>query len=264
MHPEPGVATRRAFGSKGEPVPLDGGEGLTFRVGDLVVKRVHDESEAAWTQQLMSQVRQEGFRIPEPVPAVDGLWVHEGWTASRFVEGLRRAAPDWAFIVDAGLCFADAVERVRIGGGDVLARRTHRWAIADRVAWGQEHVQLTSPAAEVLTSISGMLGGPSDESHFVHGDLTGNVHLDGAGAAVILDVSPYLRPRRWAAAIVTADAVLWHGADPQLARLFASTPADADLLGRALIFRMVAEQLAGQPRHGALLDPYRSVLSVLA
>lgn len=92
--------------------------------------------------------------------------------------------------------------------------------------------------------------------------MSGNVFLDPAGVPVILDVSPYLRPRRWAAAIVTADAVLWNGASVSLAASFASEP-DRDLLGRALIFRLVAEQLADNPRHGALLEPYRRLLSAL-
>jgi hypothetical protein len=77
---------------------------------------------------------------------------------------------------------------------------------------------------------------------------------------VVLDVSPYLRPRRWAAAIVIADAVLWNGADPELAESFASVVPDRDLLGRALAYRLVAEQLAERPRHGADLRPYVTLL----
>jgi 1,2-phenylacetyl-CoA epoxidase catalytic subunit len=79
----------------------------------------------------------------------------------------------------------------------------------------------------------------------------------------VLDFSPYLRPRRWAAAIVIADAVLWHGAEPSLAASFAVNESGCDLLGRALIFRMVAEQLAAGCRDDAHLDPYRRVLSIL-
>jgi hypothetical protein len=102
------------------------------------------------------------------------------------------------------------------------------------------------------------------EHHFVHGDLSGNVFADPTGTPVILDVSPYLRPREWAAAIVTADAVLWNGADLSLAETFAGDDVRRDLFGRALLFRMVAEQLAVDTRHGALLAPYREVLTRLA
>jgi hypothetical protein len=97
----------------------------------------------------------------------------------------------------------------------------------------------------------------------VHGDLTGNVYLDPSGAPVILDFSPYLRPRRWAVAIVFGDAVLWNGADLSLAASFATDPTDRDLFGRALIFRLVAEQVADNPRHEAHLQPYRDVLFAL-
>ncbi len=97
----------------------------------------------------------------------------------------------------------------------------------------------------------------------MNGDLTGNVHLDRSGTPVVLDFSPYLRPREWAVAIVIADAVLWNRAGLSLARSFARPAPGRDLLGRALIFRMVAEQLATDPRHGAHLDPYRRVLAAL-
>jgi hypothetical protein len=39
---------------------------------------------------------------------------------------------------------------------------------------------------------------------------------------------------------------------------------DRDLLGRAMVFRLIAEQLADKPRHGALLEPYRGLLAALS
>jgi hypothetical protein len=79
---------------------------------------------------------------------------------------------------------------------------------------------------------------------------------------VVLDFSPYLRPREWGEAIVVADAVLWNGAALVLAQSFAATARGRDLLGRALLFRLVAEQLAAEPRHGGQLGAYRRTLSV--
>jgi hypothetical protein len=165
-------------------------------------------------------------------------------------------------VTAAGLLFADAAESVR-DRGDVLSRRTHRWAVADRVAWGEDRIDLPREASKVCDGISILLDTPAPERHFVHADLSGNVYLDHAGVPVVLDVSPCLRPRRWAAAIVVADAVLWYGADAALATRFASDPADRDLFARAMMFRMVAEQLASDPRHGASLEPYRDVLATM-
>ena len=164
-----------------------------------------------------------------------------------------------------GLRFGDAAKRARPSDTGALRRRTHRWAVADRIAWGEAATDLSPQAEEMRQALTALLiPGRRSVDHLVHGDLSGNVFVDPAGVPVILDVSPYLRDRRWATAIVIADAVLWNGADPSMARRFAHRPDDRDLLGRALIFRLVAEQLANEPRHGAMLEPYRRVHRTLA
>lgn len=253
-----------AFGALGDPVALDGGEGLSWRAGAVVVKRLHDIDETEWTQSLLARVVPDGFRIPEPIASRSGDWVHQGWSASAFIDGLRPAAPAWLDIAEAGMRFGDAAEAVRAGdGADVLSRRRHRWAVADRVAWGEAQLTLDDAAMRVYARIEALLGDTPAGEHFVHGDLSGNVFVDRSGTPVILDVSPYLRPREWATAIVIADAVLWNGAGVRLASTYASDGPHRDLLGRALLFRLIAEQLADDPRHGAFLVPYDAVLHAL-
>jgi uncharacterized protein (TIGR02569 family) len=259
--PPAGVLT--AFGVDGDVVAVAGGEGLSFKVADIVLKRVHDADEAAWTQALLLEIEQTGFRIAEPRSTATGGWVQDGWTASAFVAGLRPAAPDWDRIAEAGLRFTDAAEGVRTGGDEILSRRTHRWAVADRVAWHEAEVVLDPEASAIQDAISVLLRDPGADKQLVHADLSGNVFVDPSGGPVILDVSPCLRPRRWGSAIVVADAVLWNGADVRLAVAFASNPVDRDLFGRALLFRMVAEQLGPHAGRGATLTPYRRVLAAL-
>jgi hypothetical protein len=201
-----------SFGVDHEPIALAGGEDVTFRAGNIVLKRVHDAAEAEWTQDLVARIEPDGFRVAKPVPTADGQWVHDRWSATEFIPGLGPAAPRWNDIVQWGLRFGDAAERERSADSTVLDNRTHRWAIADRVAWADADVP---------------------------------------------------RHRRWAAAVVVADAVVWNGAGASLAREFAATAEDRDLLARALIFRLVAEQLAADPRHGGVLEPYRAIHAAL-
>jgi uncharacterized protein (TIGR02569 family) len=209
---EPSKDVLAAFGVHGRPSRLVGGQGETFRAADLVSKPVLDIAETEWIQALLDAVEPDGFTTAAPVAANDGRWVYAGWAANRFVAGLRPATPAWPLIMDTGLRFCDAVERARTGGEAALASRTHRWAVADRVAWAEAVVELSSEASDVLSQISELLDRPRQDRQFVHGDLSGNVFLDGDGTPVVLDVSPYLRPREWAAAIVAADPVLWNGA----------------------------------------------------
>ena len=239
---------------------LVGGEGVAFRVGDIVLKWTRDAREAAWVQGLLARLGPEGYRIADPVATLEGEWTHDGWTASAFIADLRPAAPAWEAIAEVGLRFADDAEPERDTGREALSRRTHRWAVADRVAWGAAEVDLSAEATAIVDRLGALLAETEPGEHVVHGDLSGNVFFDPSDVPVILDVSPYLRPRRWGSALVVADAVLWNGEPPSLAESFAADALDLDLLGRALIFRLVAEQMADDPRHGALLGPYQRLL----
>jgi len=94
-------ATLAAFGTTAHPVPLAGGSGPAFRVGEVVLKAVEDPAEAAWTQALLASVHSDGFTIPTPVATDRGEWIHNGWAASTFLDDLTPLAPDWARVMAA-------------------------------------------------------------------------------------------------------------------------------------------------------------------
>ena len=259
----PSAAVQRAFGVNGSADALAGGQGTAYRVEDVVLKVVDDADETAWTSELLTRVRPDGFRVCAPVATGDGRWVHDGWAASRFIPGLQPMAPRWRDVIEAGLRFCEAAEHARRDDDAALANRTHRWAIADRVTWGEQPARLAGDAAELFREISAGFEPSTGSVQFIHGDLTGNVFIDEDGTPVILDVSPYLRPHGWAAAIVVCDALLWHDADLDLVD---AIPADGrrDLLLRALAFRFLADEFARistgrQPEYGR----YRAVVRSL-
>jgi uncharacterized protein (TIGR02569 family) len=260
----PPAAVLRKFGAANTPVPLAGGEGHTWRAGDMVVKRVHDEAEAAWCQELLAGLTLAGFRIPPPVAASDGRWVVDRWTACRYVDGLRDGRPRWPEILEAGARLHRALPAPDETARRVLGRREHRWAIADRVAWDAESAPL-SPGAEALhQAITRRMVALDLEQQLVHGDLTGNVCFDEDGTPVVLDFSPYVRPLCYADAIVVADAMLWERAGPELFDLLTPGAVGIQVLLRALVFRLVAEDLGTAPRHHKELGPFRRVLTWLA
>jgi len=80
----------------------------------------------------------------------------------------------------------------------------------------------------------------------------------------VLDFSPYVRPLCYADAIVVADAMLWERAGPELFDLLTPGAVGIQVLLRALVFRLVAEDLGTAPRHHKELGPFRRVLTWLA
>jgi hypothetical protein len=94
------------------------------------------------------------------------------------------------------------------------------------------------------------------------------VFVDEDGVPVAVDFAPGGRSPGYAAAVVVADAVVWHRAEPALVERIGLPPPARALVARALRFRLVAEQLALadgiRPAHGAETGPYRRVLAQLA
>ena len=224
-----------------------------------MLKAVDDAAESAWTQDLLARIEPDGFRLPRPAAteAGPGSTTAGSRQLSSATSGRSRLIGQ---LSHRGLRFGDAAEGVRDGGEETLDRRTHRWAVADRVAWGEADPSFGDEAQDLRLEISAGLGPPASARHFVHGDLSGNVFVGPDGVAVILDVSPYLRPHRWAEAIVIMDAVLWHGAGRDLVQTFTHDQA-ADLLRRALLFRLAAEALA--PAGPVDIARYRRAMTTL-
>ena len=231
-----------AFGARGEPEPLAGGEGTSWRVGDVVLKplqRYSSVEEAEFHAALFESIETDGFRVPRQRCARDGSLVVDGWTAAEHLPG-RHEARRWADIVAVGERLHEAVAHVPRPA--FVARRTDRWAIGDRVAWGELpvedflHVKHLGRLAAALRPV----GAPSQ---LVHGDLTGNVLFHPTLPPAVIDFAPYWRPVAFASAVVVGDALLWEGADETLLERVSHIDDFGQYLLRALIYRAVVDRM---------------------
>jgi len=255
----PPPAVRDAFRVSGPVHRLEGGDETSVRVADVVLKQVMNPTLANWTQELLAETEHDAIEVPAPLRSHQGEWVVDGWVATKFVPELRSGLGRWAEVADAGREFHASIAG-RAGGIDPVLARTDRWAEADRFVWEELDLELSGEAGELIERLRAQANPGGLPAQVIHGDLTGNVFFDADDQPVILDFSPLVRPPTYAIAIVAADALLWHSADPAV---LAATSVAADALARAILFRLVSEQLAVAPRHGARLDDHRRVLNLL-
>ena len=241
-----------AFSLRGVAVPLPGGEGHSVRVGAAVLKPVENGAETTWASELLSSVEESGFRLARPVKASDGRWVVDGWSASRFVDGEVGPGGRWAELLSAARALHAALRSA--AQPTFLAGRTHRWAIADRVAWGEARVEPLPEVAPLLSRLEAALRPVTSPCQLVHGDLSGNVLFADAQLLAIIDFSPYWRPASYADAIVAVDGLLWFDAGRDVLELAWSSQDFPQMLLRALIFRLVAFNEAARGAADEVLD----------
>ena len=233
----PSAAVLDAFGVRGRPELLEGGQGTTWRVDGLVLKPVADAAEHAWLCTVYAGWSAPDVDVPRPVPAPDGGWSHLGWGAHVHLPGATaRVADDPAWFRSACDAFHDAVADLAVPA--FLDRRQDPWSVADRLVdqRGPYPEQARGFAEACLAGVP-VASGPRQ---VVHGDLTGNVLRRGDRPAVI-DWPAYHWPREAALAVVLTDALCWHGAPVEI--LGDWDDVGGDHLRRALAWRVVTRAL---------------------
>jgi len=244
-----------AFGVVGEPAPVEGGRGSSWRAGDLVLKPADlSAPELEWQAEVLASISHDGFRVPLPRRARDGSLVVASWCAHEAFEG-RHQERRWAEVVTVGERFHAALSEIPRPG--FIARRRDPWAVGDRVAWGE------LPTAEFahikhLSRLGASLRPIEAPSQLVHGDLTGNVLFDDHLPPAVIDFSPYWRPAPFASAIVVADALVWEGADETILGAVKHVEDFDQYLLRALIYRTATDRLfrPDDPDRPDDADPY--------
>lgn len=237
---EPSLPPRHvlaAFGSAGDLVPLAGGRGLAWRVGDLVFKPADLAlDEIAWQADVLPTVDSPEVRLSFPQRTVHGELVVDGWTAWSYLPGEHREGR-WSEVIAVGDRFHEAI--AGLARPAFIAARTDPWAIGDRVAWGEAPIEPYRDVPHVARLAA--IRRPVDiGSQLIHGDLSGNVLFSEELPPAVIDLSLYWRPAAFASAIVVADALVWEGADESLLEAVVDVDDFGQMLVRALLYRLVA------------------------
>jgi uncharacterized protein (TIGR02569 family) len=237
------MAVLRAYGLDAPAVPLAGGQHTAWRTGAAVLKPLDMHPAAVqWQGEVLRRLDGgEAFRISTPLQATDGRWTVAGWTAWRYQPGAH-AAGRWQDIISVGRLLHTALRAEP--KPDFLSSRTDRWAIGDRVAWGELPPDRYAEASQ-LRELFALLRPVQQDNQLIHGDLTGNVLFHEHEPPLVIDLAPYWRPALFASAIVVADALVFEGAGPALVQPLLADPEFPQFLLRALIYRLVTDRLAG-------------------
>jgi uncharacterized protein (TIGR02569 family) len=232
-----------AFGLAGPPRVMSGGTRPAYRVGDVVLKQLHQTSLEnshsldlfSWLAPSLRDVTERGFRLAKPIPTKDGDWLAaDGWTAWTYVEGGPATA------LDVPNCI-DAIRALHAALRDVpphphLAANNTVFGRADRACWDARPVKVDPRIDSLLDALYRLrrpVVGLSDQ--LIHGDLNpGNILVAPGLPPAFIDVAPFWRPVEFALGMFAN----WIGpreGNPAILEHFRAVPAFDQMLVRAAI-----------------------------
>jgi uncharacterized protein (TIGR02569 family) len=256
------AATLAAFALAGPAVPLPGGEGRSFRAGDLVLRRENADEvgEAAWRADLFAGIRADGFRVPRPVRTAAGGWIAPGgWTAWTFVEGRPATGADAPAAARAAAAFHAAL--AAIPRPEHLAQRDSLYDRADQWAWSEPPTRIDEPFAGLVARLVAVRRPlPDLPDQLIHGDLNpDNILIAPGRPPAIIDLAAYWRPAAFGAAI----AAYWLGPyrdDASVLSAFVHVPHLDQLLVRAGLRMLLS---AWQFGHTQDIERYRTATEII-
>lgn len=223
------------FGADGTLEPFAGGEEMSWKSGNIVLKPYQNEEEAIWSADFMNLIKENGFRVARPVKGKHGSWVYRGWTASRFVEGKEDKGRFFEKI-EISNTFHKAIEGV--GRPSFIDNRYSPYVVAEKMTWGEIPLIWSPQLEEVLSLLVRALKPLQLKNQLIHGDLTGNILFHDVLLPAIIDMTPYWRPARFATAVIIVDSLVWDKVPITTLNDIENTEEMNQLLLRAAIWRI--------------------------
>jgi hypothetical protein len=232
---------------------LSGGQGKAVRYDDLVLKPCENPIEWTGLAPLLASLQSVDYRVAHPIRYPNGEWVLDGWMVTELLEG----EPGYAGREAEALSACDAIHRdlsrayVAPGTPEWLEANDSCWSRADLIAWGElppdRHVHAdTRRALADLCKHVHPLADPVPQ--IAHGDPGGdNLLFSEHAPPGIIDFSAYWRPSGYAVAMMLSDGVAWEGSSVETLELVAERTDMAQLLLRAVCFRLAVSDLFSGP-----------------
>jgi uncharacterized protein (TIGR02569 family) len=232
-----------------------------WRVGSAALKRVDHHDAVEWVSGLLaSRDSGEGFRLPHPIPAKNGSWIVDGWSASTWLSG-EEDGSRWRQILQTGELFHDWLADVERPAW--LDEIDDPWRRSDHAAWGEQPADVGAEFVHLIEELTAMRQPVSAKSQLVHGDLTGNVLFSEGMAPGIIDLSLYWRPPGYAAAIGAVDCFEWESVGTEALDRAAARADGQQLLVRAALFRIIRSGMDYPANPEPRLDVHRRTVSAI-
>lgn len=225
-----------AFGLPHTAVPLAGGQGSSWRVGDFVLKPNEESYEGISI--MVNQLEPIGFRVSYHHPTLSGSYTYNGWGCTKFEawkEVTGRIQEKYAVALSLHDLFWAIQRPTDWHPSDSPWSRAHEFVWWERELPDNIHPEIYQTIQEVVKHTKPI----SFTNQIIHGDLCGNILFHETLPPVVIDFSLDYRPREYAEAILIADSIAWENGGEEAYSLL--PPNSEQMLLRACLFRLATK-----------------------
>lgn len=235
----PTLATAKAFGSSIIPIPLPGGQGTSFRSGDIILKPADSNDFDGWESELFNSIQvSEKVRFARPIKSKEGKWICEGYVAWRYLEG-QHVRGEYGRKINASLAYHNLLSS--IPKPDWLDEPKNPWGAANKVAWQEIDADYDAKFMRLINQITPHIETMQLPYQLIHGDLAGNFLLSKGFPPAIIDFSPAWAPIGFGEGVMLCDAIVWEDAELEDLMPFRNIPQLEQFAWRGAL-RRIAEQ----------------------
>ena len=244
-----------AFGCEGSVQSLAGGEGNSVRVGGCVFKPIENEARYSWACDLLLRPNPKDLRIYQPLRAITGSFVFNGWGASTYEPG-DLVHGRWDEKLQVCRSFHVHLNQLEYSS---MPPSNDRWTKAHEIAWQIEKLpsSVEKEIAEIIETLFDHYLPMQRSEDILHSDICGNILFDESYQPCVIDFSPAYGPAKYAEAILVADAIAWEGAPLEIVRLLPYSDEYRQLLLRAINFRLIVTALFGPKKLQRFFEEFK-------
>jgi hypothetical protein len=196
------------FGCSGTPVRLAGGQGNTWRAGDVVLKQ-DDLVSVAYTAVVIQSLPQAGYRLASSLEPKDSVWTVEGWAGYSFVPGTFFPGK---FVEERFMVSRQFHRDLRfLPNAEFLGEQSDPWTVAQQMAFGNRDWEASSEIAPLLELLGSFEDAKATVWQIIYADIAGNFLFEPGLAPAIIDLTFKWSPAGFAEVVMAVDIVLWEG-----------------------------------------------------
>ncbi|MBD3328805.1 hypothetical protein GF340_05925 [Candidatus Peregrinibacteria bacterium] len=241
---------------------LSGGQGESYKIGNIVIKPVHEEEKYIWLANALEKINFENLQYSGPIKSKNGNYVEDSYCATTFIPGSFHEGRIEEKI-KAAISFNSSIKN--ISKPIFFDEWKSPWTKAQDVAWSKQSIPSNLPARfkGYINELENIKAEINLQSQLVHCDFAGNI-LFNENEPIIIDFSPGFFPAEYSIICLVVDSIAWHNAKiDELKHIDLDEFTKLQLILRAVIFRLLVPYFFDSDNTDALYEEYNEFLPII-